>query len=114
MKNLEVKKTSIFRQKINSCFKKCCKLNREERLFAKARSKLDDEIDIIKFLKKIRRIEAFERELTARIDLDKDALRASLYTLVSDGDDENTAGFSNNDSKVHPTPEQEDVSKDYI
>ena len=91
LNSLNAKKTSIFRQKINSCFKRW-HLNREERLFAKARSNLDDEIDIVKFLRKIRRIEAFERELTVKHDLDTKKLKASEFKLieVTDEDDGGT------------------------
>ena len=67
--NLNESKTRLYRQKILDCCSKAClqrllcfkicQLSREERLFAKARYDLDNEIDIIKFLKKIRRFEAF-------------------------------------------------------
>ena len=43
---------------------------------------MDDEIDIVKFLKKIRRIEAFERELTDKFDLDRDKMQESEFKLI--------------------------------
>ena len=65
---LKANQTSIFRQKINSCFKSW-RLKRVERLFAKARTNFYDEIDIVKFLRKMRRLEALEKELTVKLDL---------------------------------------------
>ena len=38
---------------------KCCRLSKEERLFAKARDTLDDEIDIINVVKKLRKMESY-------------------------------------------------------
>ena len=52
------------------CCLKICHLSREERLFAEARADLKNEIDVIKFLKKIRRFEAFQREVTNLLDFD--------------------------------------------
>lgn len=43
---------------------------------------MDDEIDIIKFLRKIRRIEAFERELTQKFELDNEKIRESEFKLI--------------------------------
>ena len=43
---------------------------------------MDDEIDIVKFLRKIRRIEAFERELTQKFDLDSEKIRESEFKLI--------------------------------
>ena len=43
---------------------------------------MDDEIDIVKFLRKIRRIEAFERELTDKFDLDRDKMLESEFKLI--------------------------------
>ena len=61
---LDDKKTSWLRQKFISCcpihcirLSSCCRLNREERLFVKAREKYEEEVDIIDFLKRIRHIE---------------------------------------------------------
>ena len=98
LNSLNVNKTSIFRQKINGCCKMLWNLNREERLFAKARSYLDDEIDIVKFLRKIRRIEAFEKELTQKYDLDTDKMLASEYKLIE------VTNEDNNDHFDHPSP----------
>ena len=64
------KKTRLCRQKLNevyyckpTCWLKWCRLSREERLFAKARNTYSNEIDIVAFLKKIRRFEAFQNEM---------------------------------------------------
>ena len=65
------KKTRLCRQKCNetnccnnfSFCKKLCRLSREERLFKKARDRMYEELDIVAFLKKIRRFEAFQKEM---------------------------------------------------
>ena len=68
-----------------------CRLSREERLFAKARDKFGDEIDIVKVLKRMRKIDALwaimngGTSLSARSPgmIDGDALN-----LIEDSDDE--------------------------
>ena len=64
---LKVHETSWLRFKLNSCLPTCllckiCALKREERMFTKARHKFESEIDIVDFLKRIRRLEAFKKE----------------------------------------------------
>lgn len=69
-----------------------CRLSREERLFAKARDKFEDEIDIVKVLKRMRKIDALwairngGTTLSPRSSeiVDEDALN-----LIEDSDDEN-------------------------
>ena len=72
--HLSVSKTSLLRQKINACIPRCllCKpirLKHEEKLFEKARLIYSAEVDIIDFLKRIRRLEAFKAESMANSDL---------------------------------------------
>ena len=59
---LDEKKTSWLRQKLISIFPKSCRcksfsLSKEEKLFKRARRQLREELDIVKFVKKIRRLE---------------------------------------------------------
>ena len=59
----------MFRQKLHALVPECiskkcldcnwCRLNKEERLFAKARDEFDDEANIISILKKIRKLESW-------------------------------------------------------
>ena len=71
---LTTQKTSWVRQKLNACLPNCilnvckrpcspCLLQKEERLFAKARHIFHAEVDIVNFLKRIRRLEAFHLKM---------------------------------------------------
>ena len=60
----------------------CCKLNKEERLFAKAKSILEEEIDIVLLLKKIRKFELFmnlsllNSEVVSNLQLEKAEMKS--------------------------------------
>ena len=79
MEQMQDKKTRIYRQKFNECLPKdciqkllcirVCKLSKEERLFKRARETFENEIDIVKFLKKIRTFETFQKKVTAQLEL---------------------------------------------
>lgn len=59
-------KTSWFRQRMHDlccCFRCCIKLSKHERMFAKARIRMNNELDIVQFMKKIRRLEAQTKSL---------------------------------------------------
>lgn len=79
--HLKVKETSIWRQKINSIFAKC-RLNREERLFAKARDKFDKEIDIATVLRRLRRFKAFEKEYIRKFKMNINKLKLAEFTVL--------------------------------
>ena len=62
----DTRKTSWFRQRMHDlccCFRCCIKLSRHERMFAKARLRMNNELDIVQFMKKIRRLEAWTKSL---------------------------------------------------
>ena len=55
-----------FFYKLSCC--KCMRLSRMERLFSRARDKHDKEVDIVRFLKKVRRLDAFYKRTRKRVD----------------------------------------------
>ena len=70
IQSLSRRKTSWLRQKLNTCLPNCilnackkvykpCALRKEEQFFAKARHNFQTEVDIVNFLKRIRRLEAY-------------------------------------------------------
>mmetsp|Transcript_14286 Transcript_14286/g.17997 ORF Transcript_14286/g.17997 Transcript_14286/m.17997 type:complete len:159 (-) Transcript_14286:632-1108(-) len=87
---LQDSKTSWLRQSLNdSCclsWLMCCKpcrLSRQERLFKKARDHLGEELDIVNFLKKIRRFEAVEKFMKKHIEMDIDPEQNEEYVIVT-------------------------------
>ena len=58
-----------------------CHLSREERLFAHARQQLDTDLDIVKFLKKIRRLERVQKKLSSKLDLKEDDSVDGIMTV---------------------------------
>ena len=73
--------------KHQSCCMRACTLSREERFFARARSQLSEETDIVKFMKKIRQIEFFQQQLQKRLDFKIDVTQAEIRTIERDPDD---------------------------
>ena len=55
-------------------------MSREERIFAKARQDMRNEIDIVQFLKKLRRIEAFQIDLIRRLGLTQSHKKGDIRT----------------------------------
>jgi len=74
---MDDRKTSWCRQRLNdSCVRRClccppCKLQREERLFARARTQLQKELDIVAFVRKIRRMDAICDQARKSLDTTK-------------------------------------------
>ena len=109
---LQDKKTRICRQKMIQCCPasckrrflcfKVCNLSKEERLFARARQSFEKEINIVLFLKKIRRLETFQRELTQQLDLDTSKVMKSELVTIDDSSnddyiDDGSLGDKRND-----------------
>ena len=94
--NFNEKETSWISQRCNTHCKCWCRLNRQERLYGKARNRLYEEIDIVNFIKKIRRYEEFRGKVSKALDLtqtnqrrDKQDSDAFMHLVESCDSDEN-------------------------
>ena len=71
-------------------------------MFARARQSFEKEINIVLFLKKIRRLETFQRELTQQLDLDTSKVMKSELVTIDDSSnddyiDDGSLGDKRND-----------------
>lgn len=80
----------------------CCRLRREERLFAKARDSLMEETDIVQFLKKIRRLEAFRTQVTEKLELKPNSSDLQQQVLIESSGTDDTKGQLTLDKPEHP------------
>ena len=88
--NLRRQRTWMLRQKFDSCLTAACKriiccnflrLSREERMFAQARDHFVHEVDIVQFLKKVRRHDAFYQHLRKVLNVDIDIAEYETVAL---------------------------------
>ena len=66
---LEAAKQSVIREIMQSCSQRCLRRNRREELFEKARSHLNDDLDVVTLLKKLRLFDLAIRKVVTAEDL---------------------------------------------